>query len=554
MQNSLGWLSLQKKRVYRIFVLVFALITSNFSFAQQYPWPVKTAPALTANFGELRSNHFHMGLDARTLQRENLEVIAVEDGFISRIKIEPFGFGRAIYIEHPNGLTSVYAHLNDFYPALEKWLKDQQYALESWKVDLTVPSHLFPVKRGQFIAYSGNTGGSAGPHLHFELRDTKTEVVLNPLVHGFTISDNIAPDIIRLAIYDRNKSTYAQTPQYITLKRVGNLYTAADVVLSTNKVSFGITSYDKYTGSTNQNGIYSAKLLVNNQEEISFMMDSISYDDTRYLNAHIDYRTKLSGGPYIQHLSRLPGYNNGIYKGKDGVVMLSSEWQQINIHVSDPVGNTAKLSFRIKTTQPQAKGVKLNEPKFYPNQMNIFESDGIFFYLNDKALYDSFTFDYKKIPTAADDVHQLHHGTVPVHQSYTVNIADPKLTDTGRVMMHYYYGTRKKFEKAIYKNGWYSATFKEFGNFKLIHDTVPPVISAITNSPTRISFTITDNTEKLKNFKATINGKWALFSNDKGKTFVYKKDHLIQKGENVLRIEVEDLSGNRSERVFVFQN
>lgn len=554
MQNSLGWLSLQKKRVYRIFVLVFALITSNFSFSQQYPWPVKTAPALTANFGELRSNHFHMGLDARTLQRENLEVIAVEDGFISRIKIEPFGFGRAIYIEHPNGLTSVYAHLNDFYPALEKWLKDQQYALESWKVDLTVPSHLFPVKRGQFIAYSGNSGGSAGPHLHFELRDTKTEVVLNPLVHGFTISDNIAPDIIRLAIYDRNKSTYAQTPQYITLKRVGNLYTAADVVLSTNKVSFGITSYDKYTGSTNQNGIYSAKLLVNNQEEISFMMDSISYDDTRYLNAHIDYRTKLSGGPYIQHLSRLPGYTNGIYKGKDGVVMLTSEWQQINIHVSDPVGNTAKLSFRIKTTQPQAKGVKLNEPKFYPNQMNIFESDGIFFYLNDKALYDSFTFDYKKIPTAAGDVHQLHHGTVPVHQSYTVNIADPKLTDTGRVMMHYYYGTRKKFEKAKYKNGWYSATFKDFGNFKLIHDTVPPVISAITNTPTRISFTITDNTEQLKNFKATINGKWALFSNDKGKTFVYKKDHLIQKGENVLRIEVEDLSGNRSERAFVFQN
>ena len=178
---------------------------SGLFFPKNYPqdyftWPVGAVQAIVANFGELRPNHYHMGLDCRTEQKENVPILAAADGFVAKVKIEPFGFGRALYINHPNGMTTLYAHLNDFYPELEAYIKQEQYRLESWQVFLDLPPNRFRVKKGQFIAYSGNTGGSQGPHLHFEIRDTKTDKVLNPLLMYNNIPDNIPPDILRLAI------------------------------------------------------------------------------------------------------------------------------------------------------------------------------------------------------------------------------------------------------------------------------------------------------------------------------------------------------------------
>src|SRR6195952_245837 len=248
--------------------LVFILLINITSYAQIFPaknypkgyfsWPVDAQKGLAANFGELRPNHYHMGLDCRTDQKENRPVMAAADGYIAKVKIEPFGFGRCIYINHPNGFTTLYAHLNNFNPALEKYITEQQYNLRSWSVFLDIPPTLFPVKKGDFIAYSGSTGGSQGPHTHFEIRDTKTDKVLNPLLFGFPIADNIAPDILRLAVYDRRISVYDQAPKIYALKKVNGIYTPAGgkINVTSNEVSFAITAWDRYTGSTNQNGIY----------------------------------------------------------------------------------------------------------------------------------------------------------------------------------------------------------------------------------------------------------------------------------------------------------
>jgi murein DD-endopeptidase MepM/ murein hydrolase activator NlpD len=196
---------------------LFLLLLNN-TEAQDFPqknypknyfgWPLKLKPDIVANFGELRPNHYHMGLDCRTDAKVNQIVVAAADGYITRVTIEPFGFGRCIVINHPNGYSTLYAHLNNFNPALEKYVTAQQYKLQSWKVDLKIPEGMFPVKKGEFISYSGSTGGSQGPHTHFEIRETKTDKVLNPMLFGMPIPDNVPPTILRLYVYDRNINDY----------------------------------------------------------------------------------------------------------------------------------------------------------------------------------------------------------------------------------------------------------------------------------------------------------------------------------------------------------
>ncbi|MEO6963699.1 MAG: M23 family metallopeptidase, partial [Puia sp.] len=256
--------------------------------------PLAIPMSLAANFGELRRNHYHMGLDIRTRHQVNLPVYAAADGYISSIKIEPFGFGQAVYIRHPQGYITLYAHLNAFNPGLASYVKKKQYEIEKWDVFLDLPAGLFPVKKGDLIAYSGNMGGSQGPHLHFEIRELPDDVNLNPLLFGLPVLDNTPPVVRKLAVYDRNKSIYEQSPAFYPVKGAGSEYTLGGNLLEVHatRVGFGISGFDTQTGSANPNGIYQAVVYDNGQPISGFRMNHISYNDTRGINAHIDYRTK----------------------------------------------------------------------------------------------------------------------------------------------------------------------------------------------------------------------------------------------------------------------
>ncbi len=538
------------------------------NYPQQYfQWPVGAKIGLVANFGELRPNHYHMGLDIRTDQKQNKPVYAAAAGYIAKVKIEPFGFGRCIYINHPNGLTTLYAHLNNFYPELEKYITDQQYLLKQWAVFLDLPPALFPVEKGAFIAYSGSTGGSQGPHVHFEIRDTKTDKVLNPLLFDLPVEDHIAPSILRLAVYDRNRSTYEQAPKMFVLKKAGGVYKPAGgrITIPFDKVSFAITAFDRYTGSTNNNGIYKGELFDNDKAIVGFEMDNISYDETRYLNAHIDYRTRGSGGPWLQHLSKLPGYNDGIYKtspGNDGTIFLEDTSEHdIKIVVSDANNNNAVLQFTLKRDPVTGTKNTDNTAMFYPGYINVFENDHISFYLPEKSLYDSFRFVYKEmIPYSGRPVYQLHNTSVPVQNYFPVKIRDNfPARDTGHIMMKRFAGAKEDYKKADFENGWYKASFREFGSFQLILDTIPPTIVPLgfrngmnAAKLKRIAFAITDNTEEIKSFTALLDGNWLRFSNDKGKVFVYLFDEHCSTGEHELKIIAKDMAGNEIEKVYNF--
>jgi murein DD-endopeptidase MepM/ murein hydrolase activator NlpD len=540
-------------------------------------YPVDAKIGLAANFGELRPNHYHMGLDCRTNQVQNRPVKAAADGYVAHVRIDATGFGRAIYINHPNGLTTVYGHLNDFYPALEKYVKEQQYKLESWQVFLDIPPGMFPVKQGQFISYSGNTGGSEGPHCHFEIRDTKTDKVLNPLLFGFPVADDVPPTILRLAMYDRCLSTYSQSPKLFSLKKINGNYTITPqplITVNTDKVSFGISANDKVTGASNPNGIYEAVLYLDEKAVTGFQIDSITYDETRYVNAHIDYKTRASGGPFIEHLSRLPGYPQGIYKdfSGDGVIELPDDSvHQVKIVVKDAYGNTSTLNFMIKkglvkeTVLQKDTASWYNQKEFHPGFVNIFENEELQLILGSRDLYDSFAFVYSKKAGISylsySGMYAIESGLVPVHNKFIIRIKAGKPVPAellDKMLIKRTWGDKTEISKATAEGEWFTAKFRGFGNFELIADDVAPIIyggfkdNSNLSKSSRIIFIPKDNNDAIKSFRAELDGSWLRFTNDKGHAFIYNFDEMCGRGNHELKISVSDEAGNTAEKTYHF--
>jgi hypothetical protein len=529
--------------------------------------PLNIPMQLVANFGELRTNHWHMGLDIRTQQKENLPVYAAAEGYISRIKIEPFGFGRAIYINHPNGLTTLYAHLNNFAPAIEQWVKEQQYQQQSWEVELTPPPSLFRVAKSDFIAYSGNTGGSQGPHVHFEIRETSTDKCLNPLLFGFPIADAVPPALVRLGMYDRNRSVYVQSPQLIGLRKAGtgryNLAKSNTIKVGTDKISFALGAVDYFTSSTNPNGIYSARILVDDVLQSEFILDSISYDDTRYMNAHIDYRYEALVGPYLQHLSRMPGDVTNIYTPTptEGIVQLTdTALHTVRIEVCDAAQNLSTLNFAVQYEPSLAKTATAIGEKWYPQQINVFEATDFEVFSTESTLYDTVNVAYNAntavYAAAAANVslsplHTFLHSSIPSHDSVTVRIMiNTPLSGEAmdRIVIKNVSGSRTYVAKALpQRDNWVAAKFRQFGTFQAFLDTIPPTLNAPQadlSRAMRLVFIPKDNFNEIKSFRAELDGQWLRFTNDKGKVWIYQFDEKFPSGVHELKVTVEDEAGN----------
>ncbi len=535
--------------------------------------PVKRDFKLSGTFGELRSNHFHAGLDIKASNGVDGDPIyASYEGFVSRIKVEEYGYGNALYIEHPNGFTTVYAHLLEFTPEIAAYVKQEQYKRKSFVVDLYPNNGQFPLVQEQRIGAMGNTGSSGGAHLHFEIRHTAGQIPINPLHFGFNLSDQKYPVIQELLVYAYDAAgnliqTIEVNPRY---KSNREYIIEKPLNLTTSKIAFGLRTYDSQDGSNNHNGIYSLECKVDNEPSFAFSMDEISFRETRYLNAHIDYEKKVSEGQYYHRCYPLEGNKLPIYyTSKDrGFVYLNSDTtRHINLTVGDFKGNTSTLSFDVKRNlNADASEIALPPCELIadPAQVNIISKPGI------QIVWPSNCF-YERTPlslviTPADSLKTLspYFSVSPfgaaVHYYFDVNIEG--LGVPKNLLDKAFIARCEKNKNCVSCGGHWignnlTAAVRQMSTYTIMVDTIPPEIRTLKFGSTmtgwtKMAFKISDNF-KINDrgrdllYEGYVDGEWILFSLDgKTGTLTHLFDGQIPPGDHTLMLKVIDDRGNET--------
>jgi len=547
-----------------IVLLIFFSSIEQQLKAQDYINPLDFRLLLSGNFGELRSNHFHTGIDIKTKGVEGQNVYAIADGYISRIKVSSFGYGKAIYINHNDGITSVYAHLKEFASKIDSITKKKQYQDKSFEINIYPKPNTLIVKQGEIIALSGNSGSSGGAHLHFELRDTKTEQPINPLDYGFNIQDHVKPIIKQLKIYEIGELNNIETKIYNT-KKTNNGYIIDSVINISKKTGMGIYTYDQSNDAYNKNGVNSIKVFLDSNLIYFFKLDRLDFNKNKYINAHIDYEEKQKNKKNFHKCFRLPNntlknykeiINNGYIKLKDDSI------HQIKIEVSDSYENISVLNFNIKFNNnyenklTKTKDTKNKTKLFSWNKENSFEENNFKVSIDEKSIYSSINFNYLKkdsIDGVYGNIHQCHFDFVPLHKSARISIR----ARIPKRLKEKAYIAKIKDENFIYvggkwKNNILTTKTSELGDFAIAIDSINPIIKGVNIYPGKtlekqntIKCTVEDKESGIKEFIAMINEDWILMDYDhKRKLLKYEFDEIIKKGRNSFTLKVVDMLGN----------
>ncbi|MBP6556775.1 MAG: M23 family metallopeptidase [Flavobacterium sp.] len=546
-----------------LFCCYSALVLGQNQYPKDYfRSPLDIQLQLSGNFGELRPNHFHSGFDFKTQKKEGLTVYAVADGYVSRIKIAENGYGKAIYITHPNGYTSVYGHLQSGFGEVEKLIISEQYKAKSYEIDVNFSPNDLLVKKNDIIAISGNTGGSDGPHLHFEIRDTQSEKIINPMYFGFDteLKDSKRPILNNLMVYPLdNNSVVNQSKRPIAVsisQQTDGSYLAEKVIVS-GKIGFGITTIDYDDVSWNANGIFRVQTSLNGKTDFRYQFDTFSFDETRYVNALIDYGRYKKTGQRVQKLFAENLYPLSIIQNgnTNGIISVTSNVNQnYKIEIADFSENLTRVFVPIEYAPMAVKVAE--EPitsKYWvkTSKENIFSLENVTVTIPPNAFLKDFKMDFE----VKNGLLHLHDDVEPAFANMTITFEDSLSSEKDRKRMFigsvdgkkiHYYNTKR------YKNS-FTAYSKYLGDYKLFKDSMPPKIKIDKkiggqwiSQQTELQFTISDDLSGIKTYEGTLNGKWILLEYEpKTKKLIHHfSDGIVAEGKNDLKVVVTDNVGN----------
>jgi murein DD-endopeptidase MepM/ murein hydrolase activator NlpD len=546
------------------FVVLFVLFSVGVSAQNLYPKdyfrpPMDIPMQLSGNFGELRPNHFHAGFDLKTNQVEGQKVYACADGYVSRIKISIFGYGKAIYITHPNGYVTVYGHLQRASGAIQDYIVAEQYKQKEYEIEVFPKQNEIIVKKGDLIAFSGNTGGSEGPHLHFEIRNVYTEKVINPSYFGFDIKDSKKPTISSLLAYPIDESSIVNESMRpvilgLTLQKDGTYL--SDKVLANGRIGFGVSSYDTDDVSFNSNGVFRTQLLSNGKLVYGYEFDEMVFDEARYVNAFVDYPRYKASKQRVQKLfMKEPfGWSNVEKNEDNGIFNVVQNFSQTeHLEVSDFNNNRTVVTIPVEySDKPAVISEDVKKTKYFVKYKNdsSFEKDNVSVFFPANTFYEDF---YLNFDVKGNDLF-LHDDSVPVHSNFTISIEDKTTTAEQKKKMFIATRNGKKLGYISTKvNGnTFSCRTRNLGQFTLAKDITAPKITIakpiegklVTSKS--IQLRISDDLSGINSYKAYLNGKWVLFEYESknNKITHFFDDNFVLDGDNILKVIVADNVGN----------
>ncbi|WP_127024799.1 M23 family metallopeptidase [Flagellimonas beolgyonensis] len=548
-----------------VFLVLFAI--APLLYAQEnYPQDVFQSPleiplVLAGTFGELRSNHFHSGIDIKTQQREGLRVLSIADGTITRIKVSHWGYGKALYIAHPNGYTSVYGHLQKFSPEIEAYVKKAQYAKQSYEVELFPDYGELKVTKGETIAFSGNTGGSAGPHLHFEIRSSVSEKPTNPLLYGYEVRDATDPTLVSLYGYPLSDGAQInQSGEKIQLNysRQADGSFLAEKVTAIGTIGFGINTFDRQDMAANKNGVYAVKQTVNGRVYSEFDFETFSFGETRYINTLIDYAHFYKHRQRVQKLFKEPFNHLGIYKTlyNNGEVDIEEGLSyNVELTISDVAGNTTRLVIPVEGKREPLKIPKdegKTENFILADKPNNFDLGAAKVYFPANTFYEDF---YIRLEKGSDTV-AIHDNSVAAHRNFTISFDPSKYNEEERKQLfiaHLDEDYRPSHSKTYKRDGAFTTRTRTLGTYTLVRDSVAPEIRPKNfkekqwlSNYNYLSMVITDDLSGIDTYSATLNGEWILMEYEpKTNTLTYDfDDERVKATENELKLTVTDNVGN----------
>ncbi len=562
-----------------ILLLQFVTLRAATYNPDDYTYPVEGTERLySGNFGEMRTDHFHSGVDIKTDGVEGKRVVASCDGYVSRIGLSPYGYGLVLYLAHPNGTTTVYGHLSELREDMQEYMIGERYRTKQHSLNLYPSPSQFPVKKGELIALSGNSGSSGGPHLHFEVRDS-AQRPLNPVALGIiTPTDNIRPMILNIyyaetqsidgVCYTKGVSKYPVVQsgdgEYKLLDR--------DVMWVGREGYFIFETTDRRDGVTNTFGAYAISCSVDDKPLYNFQHDGFSFDHTRYCNAISYYPYQASTSSEFYRLKRLEGVPHGMIKYTDNSGVLTTEVGDVKnvvIKVSDDMKNSSKLTFTIKgkddadcfnaTPTAAEKIIRPSSSKsFFEEDVTITFPAGV---LYEAAVFSLESQDSVIEPAEGVKIYSPSYSimdpNIPLHSNITLSIkADIPAEEQPHVMMIMRGRSGKEsVVDAEYNDGTINISTRSLGSFTVAVDNIAPVITPSFNAEeplsgaTQVSFHVTDNYSGLDSYSATLDGEWIALDL-KGSTLT----HLFQKsgdgGTHELKIDVSDRCGNQTSATY----